>query len=669
MISIVVPVYNAAAFIDKTIDTVVSQTFRDWELILVDDCSKDNSCELIDTYIREHTEVASKIRLIKQEKNAGAAAARNRGIDEAKGRYIAFLDADDLWYPDKLAKEMLYMQKHSAGFVFTAYEFGDENAVPTGKIVRVPKTLNYKEALSRTIIFTSTVLLDTEKVDKSLIHMPLVGSEDTATWWQILKNGVTAYGLNNPLVIYRRPASSLSSNKKVAIKRVWNLYRSIAGLSAPMAALYMLRWAWHATERRIVDDGFRSHVESFKRFTVVQLSLIGLLLHTAVYAAAWFRKLYPFLSTERISQDGFSIGIGIKLYFRGHILILLVYFVLLLFLSSTSGSMKTGYLKPGNIFSSEATALLLTNALTYFQLSLIRNWLIPSGPIVFMTLAQLVIAAVWAYLSDLIYRHVFPPRETLVVSLSGDSARLAEKFSGRKDRFKIMKTIRFEGDLESIESECLRWYGCVVISGGSESLRKNLLQFCYSHYIRVYLEPDIGDLLLQESEVTDLFDSPVLELKEYSVRWEARVIKRAFDLLLSLIALTICLPFFLYRKIRNDRIITDQCSGKDGNAFFRYRYETSSWKIPELVNVLNGSMSFVGPEARTCEQAEQEIDTDNRYFYRYRVKPGLIGYAQLYSGADTQKIDMLKMDISYIQHFSLLNDFKLLLQSMRVRKI
>ena len=211
----------------------------------MDDCSKDDSIEKISPFLSD------QIRLIKKEKNAGAAEARNTGIDNMRGRYLAFLDADDVWREDKLEKELAFMKEKDCAFCFTAYEFGDEEAKGTGKIVKVPKTLNFKQALPRTIIFTTTVLLDTSKMDKKLLKMPNVPSEDTATWWQILKAGYTAYGLNENLAIYRRPGKSLSSNKFVAVMRIWYLYREQAELSIPKSAYYFVIWAFLAVWRRI----------------------------------------------------------------------------------------------------------------------------------------------------------------------------------------------------------------------------------------------------------------------------------------------------------------------------------------------------------------------------------------------------------------------------------
>ena len=246
LVSIIVPVYNAGAYIEETIDMVKAQTYENWELILVDDCSEDESRKKI-----EGRQEQDRIRLIAKKSNEGAARARNTGIEAARGRYIAFLDADDVWHIDKLEKEMRFLQDRQAGFVFTAYEFGDEQARPTGKVVHVPAELTYRQALSRTVIFTTTVLFDRKKIPDGLLHMPVVESEDTATWWQILREGYTAYGLDEVLAVYRRPAQSLSSNKITAVRRIWNLYRRQEKLSVAASAWYFVMWAYRATMRRL----------------------------------------------------------------------------------------------------------------------------------------------------------------------------------------------------------------------------------------------------------------------------------------------------------------------------------------------------------------------------------------------------------------------------------
>lgn len=247
MISIVVPVYNAAGFIKETIGSVKRQTYTDWELLLVDDCSSDESVALME----EEAAHDPRIRVIRQPQNMGAAAARNRGVQEAKGRYLAYLDADDLWRDDRLSSCLAFIEEKKVAFVFSGYEFADENGRGLGKIVRVPACLTYAQALKNTTIFTSTVLFDLEKIPKDLVSMPRIKSEDTATWWRILRNGYTAYGLDRNLVLYRRSAGTLSSNKLEAIRRIWHLYRDAEQLSVPYSFYNFVFYALRAVLRRV----------------------------------------------------------------------------------------------------------------------------------------------------------------------------------------------------------------------------------------------------------------------------------------------------------------------------------------------------------------------------------------------------------------------------------
>ena len=246
LISIVIPVHNAEKYIGKTIESVKAQTYTNWEILLVDDCSSDNSVEVITPYLED-----DRISLIKNSENLKAAKSRNRGIEAAKGQLLAFLDADDIWDKDKLQREAEFIKTKDCAFAYTSYEFGDEEAKGTGKYVKVLPVLDYKKALSRTIIFTSTVMFNLEKISKEEIMMPDVPSEDTATWWKILKKGYRAYGLDESLTIYRRPEKSLSSNKLVAIKRIWFLYRKVEKLGFFSSAFNFVFWAFRATFRRL----------------------------------------------------------------------------------------------------------------------------------------------------------------------------------------------------------------------------------------------------------------------------------------------------------------------------------------------------------------------------------------------------------------------------------
>lgn len=249
LISVITPVYNAEKYIVETMECVMAQSYANWELLLVEDCSSDETVKIIAGYMEERKD--SRLRLIRQLSNMGAARARNRGLKEAKGRYIAYLDADDLWMPEKLERELQFMKEKNAAFVFTGYEFADEQGRGTGKVVHVPETLSYRQALSNTTIFTTTVMFDTQKIPVEQLEMPVMKSEDTALWFRVLRSGCTAYGLDENLVKYRRAGKSLSSNKLEAIRRIWNLYRRAEQLSVPRSCWHFCFWAVRAVKRRM----------------------------------------------------------------------------------------------------------------------------------------------------------------------------------------------------------------------------------------------------------------------------------------------------------------------------------------------------------------------------------------------------------------------------------
>lgn len=252
LVSIVVPMHNAKNYIEKTLKSVLDQTYTAWELILVDDCSTDETVETVEKFIGTLQEKQrEQIRVIRLNENIGAANTRNAGTGTAKGKYLCFLDADDLWFPTKLEEQLAFMKEKDVAFSFTNYEFGDADAVGTGKIVHVPEQMVYRQALQNTTIFTSTVMFDVNKLGLNSLMMPDVKSEDSALWFRLLRTGMTAYGLQRNLVIYRRPANSLSSNKIEAVKRIWNLYRKSEGLGFVYSLYNLCFWAFRAVWRRI----------------------------------------------------------------------------------------------------------------------------------------------------------------------------------------------------------------------------------------------------------------------------------------------------------------------------------------------------------------------------------------------------------------------------------
>jgi glycosyltransferase involved in cell wall biosynthesis len=234
LVSIITPLYNSEKFIEETIQSVLNQTYSNWEMIIVNDCSTDNGVDIL----KKYSEKDNRIKLIQLIKNGGGAVARNRAIEEAKGKYIAFLDSDDLWKPEKLEKQIKFMKENSYSFTFTKYQQMNENGEKLEKYIEVPKTLNYKQALLKNPIGCLTVIYDSEKLGK--VYLPLIRKrQDYALWLKILKSGVTGYGLNENLAYYRLRENSISSNKVDLIKYQWKLYREIEKLNIFESIFYL----------------------------------------------------------------------------------------------------------------------------------------------------------------------------------------------------------------------------------------------------------------------------------------------------------------------------------------------------------------------------------------------------------------------------------------------
>lgn len=244
LVSIITPTFNSEKYILETIESVKNQTYHNWEMIIVDDCSNDNTVSLIKNEIRKD----HRIRLIQQKNNVGAAVARNTAIKNAKGKYMAFLDSDDLWHPRKLEVQLSFMKHKDIAFSFTEYEIINEDGSETGKIINVPEKIDYNGLLKNTIIGCLTVMLDTEKL--GLVQMPNIRTrQDTALWLSILKKGITAYGIQQPLAKYRKVNGSISSNKIKMAKQNWKLYREIEQLNIFYATWCFINYAWNAFKK------------------------------------------------------------------------------------------------------------------------------------------------------------------------------------------------------------------------------------------------------------------------------------------------------------------------------------------------------------------------------------------------------------------------------------
>ncbi len=237
LVSIITPSYNSSSFILQTIQSVVDQTYSNFELIIVDDCSADNTSEII----KKHQKEDSRIHFIQLEENSGPAIARNKGIEKATGSYMTFLDADDIWKSDFIEKSIQTIDRTGVPFVFSSYERRDEDLNPLLDDFIVPNKVTYKDILKSNSISCLTAFLDIEQLGKK--YMPLIRKrQDMGLWLRYLKEIDYAYGIEEPLAIYRIRKSSLSRDKKALIKYQWEFYTKVEELGFLSSIYYMVQW-------------------------------------------------------------------------------------------------------------------------------------------------------------------------------------------------------------------------------------------------------------------------------------------------------------------------------------------------------------------------------------------------------------------------------------------
>ncbi|PGT97398.1 glycosyltransferase family 2 protein [Bacillus cereus] len=239
LISIITPTYNCGEFIAETIESVIKQTYQDWEMIIVDDCSTDNTKEIVEKYAM----VDNRIKYYLLEENSGAAVSRTRAMELATGKYIAFLDSDDLWTEDKLEHQLSFMKKNGYAFTCTAYEQINENGISLGKIIKTKVKTDYNGVLLSCPIGNSTVMYDVGKLGKFAVPN-IRKRNDDALWLQILKKEKYIYGMSDVLMKYRVRTNSISSNKVTLVKYHWKLYREIEHLSIIRSAFHICYWVF-----------------------------------------------------------------------------------------------------------------------------------------------------------------------------------------------------------------------------------------------------------------------------------------------------------------------------------------------------------------------------------------------------------------------------------------
>lgn len=239
-VSIIVPMYNAEKFIGKTIESVLAQTYQNWEMLIMNDVSTDNSLAIVSVYAKKD----ERIKIVNTEKNVGVVKGRNFLIDLASGKYIAFLDADDYWHNEKLEKQIKFMKEKNASISCTEYTRVKENEEKINDVI-IKEEISYNDMLKNNYLGCLTVIYDAEKIGKRYFK-ELEKNEDYVLWLEIVKDINTIYGLKENLAYYRVLDNSRSSNKVKTAKVRWEIYRKIEKLSLLKSIYYFLHYAIRA---------------------------------------------------------------------------------------------------------------------------------------------------------------------------------------------------------------------------------------------------------------------------------------------------------------------------------------------------------------------------------------------------------------------------------------
>ncbi len=255
-VSIITPLYNCSEFIEQTITSVINQSYENWEMIIVDDCSTDGG----DQIVKNISQSNDRITFIKNTENLGGAVTRNIAIDHADGKYIAFLDSDDLWHPEKLEKQIQYMESENKSFTFTSYHKVDEKGNTYLGRVNSPKKVSYRGLLKTNVIGCLTAIYDTDQFGK--VSMPLIRKrQDFGLWLKLLKKSEYAYGLDEDLATYRVRTNSISSNKLNTISSIWKLYREVEKLSIVESFYFSLHYSTKGVFRKIFISRFNNKTD------------------------------------------------------------------------------------------------------------------------------------------------------------------------------------------------------------------------------------------------------------------------------------------------------------------------------------------------------------------------------------------------------------------------
>ena len=425
----------------------------------------------------------------------------------------------------------------------------------------------------------------------------------------------------------------------------------------------------------------------YKKLLVFFESTLLLMIETLLFAYIWYGHYIHYIK--------------LSFYHRGNYAVIGSYTLILFLITKLYDGFKLGYLRLMDVLYSQILALLCSNVLMYIQLCIIsRDYMNPIR-LVEMTVVELVAIVAWVLLWSWIYTKIYPPRRLLLVYGGRPPKNLVEKLHSRKDKYQVCEMVPAGGGLRAV-LEGIDRYENVVLCEMPPEVQSRIVEYCFQRSIRSYIIPKITDIMLLGAEQIHLFDTPILLMRNQGLGVEQAIVKRFMDLVISSLMLLLASPLMLLIalgiKVQDGGpvIYKQKRLTKDGKEFEIYKFRsmrmdsekygarlaqkkdgrvTSIGKIirnlhfdelPQLFNILKGDMSLVGPRPERPEIASQYQKQVPEFDFRLKVKAGLTGYAQVYGKYNTTPEDKLKLDLFYIEHYTVWMDVKLLLLTFKI---
>lgn len=431
--------------------------------------------------------------------------------------------------------------------------------------------------------------------------------------------------------------------------------------------------------------------ERYKRLIMFLASLLVIGLQTMNFAYIWF----TYYNKRSV--------IGSLYWRRGHWALIGLYAVIVLLSSRLFGALKVGYMRMLDVIISQILSVLTANLITYIQLSLIGRWRFTANvmPVLRLTGINLVVVLLWAGFGRWVYTVLFPPRQTILVYDNYKPEDLVKKLKSRRDKYIVSESVFLGEGLDYIQERITHYEG-VILGDMPAHERNQLLKFCFEKNIRCYCSPKISDIMIMSSEKIHMFDTPLLLFRNRGLTVEQQFVKRIFDIVLSLLMLVVLSPLLLLISLsiklydRGPVIYTQDRLTKDGKVFKIMKFRSMRVdsekhgarlamkdddritpigkvlrnihfdELPQLINILKGDMSIVGPRPERPEIAAQYMEDIPEFCFRLKVKAGLTGYAQVYGKYNTTPYDKLKLDLTYIENYSFYTDLQLIATTAKI---